>query len=298
MRRQLVLEESRFPAEVVNTFRNLENNGNPWGISPEDREKWSEGLPVPKMRDVQGEVDFLYWVGCAGAYAARNQKVARAMVKILNAAGVNYAILGKEETCNGDPARRIGNEYLFQTLANQNVDTINHYKFKKILTTCPHCFNTIANEYPQFGGNYQVVHHSQLLAELLQSGKLRLAKPISRTVTYHDSCYLGRHNDIYDAPRQVLENIAGLQVKEMPRHRENGFCCGAGGGRMWMEEKHPKVNHNRIEEAATLNPDLVSTACPFCATMLGDAINETGRQEKIQSKDLALIILEALDLPE
>ena len=298
MRRQLVLEESRFPAEVVNTFRNLENNGNPWGISPEDREKWSEGLIVPKMREMQGEVDFLYWVGCAGAYDAGNQKVARAMVKILNAAGVNYAILGKEETCNGDAARRIGNEYLFQMLAAQNVDTLNRYKFKKILTTCPHCFNTLANEYPQFGGHYQVVHHSQLLAELLQSSKLRLTKPLSRTVTYHDSCYLGRHNDIYDAPRQVLKNIAGLQVKEMPRHRENGFCCGAGGGRMWMEEKHPKVNQNRIEEAAALNPDLISTACPFCATMLGDAINETGRQEKIQSKDLALIILEALDLPE
>jgi Fe-S oxidoreductase/nitrate reductase gamma subunit len=298
MRRHLVLEESRFPAEVVNTFRNLENNGNPWGISPEDREKWSEGLLVPKMREMQGEVDFLYWVGCAGAYDARNQKVARAMVKILNAAGVNYAILGKEETCNGDPARRIGNEYLFQMLASQNVETINRYKFKMILTTCPHCFNTITNEYPQFGGNYQVVHHSQLLAELLQSGKLRLKKPLPWTVTYHDSCYLGRHNDIYDAPRQVLKSITGLKVKEMPRNRENGFCCGAGGGRMWMEEKHPKVNHNRIEEAATLNPNLISTACPFCATMLGDAINETGRQDKIQNKDLALIILEALDVPE
>lgn len=298
MRRHLVLEESRFPSEVVNTFRNLENNGNPWGISPEDREKWSEELQVQKMREIQGEVEFLYWVGCAGAYDARNQKVSRAMVKILNTAGVNYAILGKEETCTGDPARRIGNEYLFQMLAAQNVETINRYKFKKILTTCPHCFNTLANEYPQFGGNYQVTHHSQLLAELLQNGKIQLKKALSQVLTYHDSCYLGRHNDIYDAPRQVLQTISGLKLKEMPRHHENGFCCGAGGGRMWMEEKHPKVNHNRVEEAAALKPDLIGTACPFCATMIGDAINETGRQEKMQSKDLALLILEALEIPQ
>jgi Fe-S oxidoreductase/nitrate reductase gamma subunit len=298
MRRYLVLEESRFPSEVVNIFRNLENNGNPWGISPEDREKWSEGLPVPKMREMQGEVEFLYWVGCAGAYDARNQKVSRAMVKILNAAEINYAILGKEESCNGDPARRIGNEYLFQMLAAQNVATMNRYKFKKILTTCPHCFNTLANEYHQFGGNYQVIHHSQLLAELLLNGKIQLKKAIPQSLTYHDSCYLGRHNDIYDAPRQVLQTISGLKLKEMTRHRENGFCCGAGGGRMWMEEKHPKVNHQRVEEAAALKPDLIGTACPFCATMIGDAIDETGRQETMQSKDLALLILEAMEIPQ
>jgi Fe-S oxidoreductase/nitrate reductase gamma subunit len=297
MRRHLVLEESRFPAEVVNTFRNLENNGNPWGISPEDREKWSEGLTVPKMREMQREVEFLYWVGCAGAYDARHQKVSRAMVKILNTAGVSYAILGKEETCNGDPARRIGNEYLFQRLATENVQTINRYKFKKILTTCPHCFNTLANEYPQFGGNYQVIHHSQLLAELLQNEKIKLNRTIPHQLTYHDSCYLGRYNDIYDAPRQVLQKIPGLKLKEMPRNRENGFCCGAGGGRMWMEEKNPKVNHHRVEEAAALKTNLIGTACPFCATMITDAINETGRQEILQSKDLALLVLEAMEIP-
>ncbi len=296
MRRHLVLEESRFPSEVTATFKNMETNGNPWGISAEDREKWAEGLEVPKMREAGGEVDYLFWVGCAGAYDARSQKVARAMVRILNAAGVSYAILGAEETCNGDPARRIGNEYLFQILAEQNVETINQYKFGKILTICPHCFNTLANEYPQFGGNYRVVHHSELLNDLIRAGKIQLQQELQQTVTYHDSCYLGRHNDIYDAPRDVLGAIPGVKLKEMQRSRENGFCCGAGGGRMWMEEERPKVNHNRIEEAAGLNPDVVGTACPFCSTMLNDAINETHREEKLENKDLALLVAEAMGL--
>jgi Fe-S oxidoreductase/nitrate reductase gamma subunit len=296
MRRHLVLEESRFPSEVTNTFKNMEVNGNPWGISAEDREKWAQGLDVPKMRDVDGEVDYLFWVGCAGAYDVRTQPVAQAMVKILNEAGVSYAILGAEETCNGDPARRIGNEYLFQMLAEQNVETINKYKFKKILTICPHCFNTLGNEYSQFGGNFQVVHHAQLLSELLASGKIKLKNEMQQTVTYHDSCYLGRHNDIYNAPRQVIKSIAGVNLKEMPRSRQNGFCCGAGGGRMWMEEEKPKVNHERVNEAAALNPDIIGTACPFCATMIGDGINETGREEKMQGRDIALLIEEAMGL--
>ncbi len=297
MRRHLVLEESRFPTELTTTFKNLENNGNPWGISPEDREKWVEGLEVPRMREAKGEVDYLFWVGCAGAYDTRHQKVSRDMVKILNAAGVNYAILGKEETCNGDPARRAGNEYLFQILVEQNVETLNRYKFKKILTTCPHCFNTLFNEYRQFGGNFDVIHHAVMLNELINDGKIGLKKALSRTVTYHDSCYLGRHNHIYDPPRQVISAIQGITLREMPRHRENGFCCGAGGGRMWMEEKHPKVNHNRIAEAAELNPDVVISACPFCATMLSDAINETQRQENLENLDISALVLEAMDIP-
>lgn len=296
MRRHLVLEESRFPTEVTTTFKNLEVNGNPWGISPEDREKWTEGLPVPKMREADGEVDYLFWVGCAGAYDARSQKVAQAMVKILNAAGVNYAILGAEETCTGDAARRLGNEYLFQMMAEQNVETLNRYKFKQIVTICPHCFHTIGKEYPQFGGNYRIIHHSRLLLDLIESGKIKLQKNLSRTVTYHDSCYLGRHNDIYDPPRQVLQAIPGVQLKEMPRSRENGFCCGAGGGRMWMEENMPKVNQERVNEAAQLNPDTISTACPFCATMIGDGINETGREEQMDTQDLALLVAEAMNL--
>ncbi len=298
MRRHLVLEESRFPTEVTTTFKNLEVNGNPWGISAEDREKWTEGLKVPTMREADGEVEYLFWVGCAGAYDARHQKVSQAMVQILNAAGVNYAILGKEETCNGDPARRIGNEYLFQILAEQNVETLKRYRFQKILTTCPHCFNTLSNEYRQFDADFEVVHHTQLLHQLIESGKIKLQKNLPETVVYHDSCYLGRHNDIFDAPRRVVQAIPGVTLKEMPRNRENGFCCGAGGGRMWMEESHPKVNHNRIEEAAGLNPDTVASACPFCATMLSDAINETKREEKLTNQDISLMILEAMDLPQ
>jgi Fe-S oxidoreductase/nitrate reductase gamma subunit len=293
MRRHLVLEESRFPTEVITTFKNLETNGNPWGISPEDRENWTEGLEVPRMRDVQ-EAEYLFWVGCAGAYDARSQKVAQAMVRILNAAGVNYAILGAEETCTGDSARRIGNEYLFQILAEQNVETLNQYKFQKILTICPHCMNTLQNEYSQFGGNYQVIHHTELLEELIRTGKIQLKQPIQQTVTYHDSCYLGRYNDIYEAPRAVLSAIPGITLKEMPRSRENGFCCGAGGGRMWMEEAMPKINHERVNEAAELKPDVVSTACPFCATMINDGINETGRTEEMEGKDIALLVAEAM----
>ena len=296
MRRNLVLEETRFPTEVTNTFKNLETNGNPWGISPEDREKWTEGLKVPRMREVDGEVEYLYWVGCAGAYDARNQMVSRAMVSILNSADADYAILGMEETCNGDSARRIGNEYLFQILAEQNMETFNRYQFKKILTTCPHCYHTLAHEYPQFGGIFQVVHHTQLLQELIESGKIKLEKELGGKVTYHDSCYLGRHHSIYDPPREILDAIPGLKVEEMPRSRENGFCCGAGGGRMWMEEAQPKVNHNRVEEAAHLNADIVCSACPFCATMLSDGINETSRQEKMESKDIALLVLEAMNM--
>ena len=295
MRRQLVLEESRFPTEVTTTFKNLETNGNPWGISPEDREKWTEGLSVPKMREIDGEVDYLYWVGCAGAYDARSQKVSRAMVQILNAAGVRYAILGMEETCNGDPARRIGNEYLFQMVAEQNLETLQRYKFKKILTTCPHCFHTLAHEYPQFGGNFEVFHHTQLLQEMIAQGTIRLKKQFSKKVTYHDSCYLGRHHSIYDDPRRILQAIPGVRTIEMPRSRDNGFCCGAGGGRMWMEEKAPKVNHNRVEEAVQSGAELVCSACPFCATMLSDGINETSRQEQLENQDVALLVLEAMN---
>ncbi len=296
MRRHLVLEESRFPSELTTSFKNMEVNGNPWGISAEDREKWTEGLSVPRMREVEGEVDYLFWVGCAGAFDARSQKVSRAMVQILNAAGVKYAILGKEETCTGDPARRLGNEYLFQMMAEQNVETLGQYKFKKILTICPHCFNTFTNEYPDFGGHYQVVHHTELLDELIREGKITLKKSLNKKVTYHDSCYLGRHNDIYQAPRAVLKALPGVELQEMPRSFENGFCCGAGGGRMWMEEHHPKVNHNRVDEAAGLQPDVVSTACPFCATMIADGINETAREEQMANQDIALLVLEALEL--
>ncbi|RMI08708.1 MAG: (Fe-S)-binding protein, partial [Calditrichaeota bacterium] len=282
MRRHLVLEESRFPSELTAIFKNLENSGNPWGMPAEDRENWTEGLEVPRIRDVEGEVEYLFFVGCAGAFDQRNQKTVQALVQILNAAGIHYAILGKEETCTGDPARRVGNEYLYQMLAEHNVETLNSKSFKKVITACPHCFNTIKNEYPQIGGNYQVLHHTEVIADLIRSGKIRLSRPVERTITYHDSCYLGRHNDIYDPPRDILSAIPGVRLEEMPRSRNKGFCCGAGGGRMWLEESKPRVNQNRVDEAAEhTRAEVVCTACPYCSIMIDDGIKETGREEKL-----------------
>ena len=296
MRRHLVLEESRFPAELTNIFKNLENSGNPWGVALDDREKWTEGLDVPKISDAEGEVEYLIFVGCAGAFDQRSQKTLQSLVKILNSAGVNYAILGKEETCTGDPARRVGNEYLYQMMAMQNVETLNEKSFKKVITSCPHCYNTIRNEYRQLGGEYEVVHHTEVIDGLIKSGKIQLKNSLNQTISYHDSCYLGRHNDIYDAPREVLSAIPGVKLEEMPRSRNKGFCCGAGGGRMWLDEAKPRVNQNRVDEAAEkTNAGLIGTACPFCSIMIDDGINETGRQESLVTKDVAQLVAEAME---
>ncbi len=295
MRRHLVLEESRFPPELIDTFKNLENRGNPWGKAPEDREVWTEGHDVPTMREADGEVDYLVFVGCAGAFDTNAQKTLQSLVKILNTAGVNYAILGKEEVCTGDPARRVGNEYLYQMMAEKNIETLNAHRFKKVVTSCPHCYNTIRNEYPQLGGAYEVVHHSELINDLVKSGQISLQTPINQTITYHDSCYLGRHNDIYDAPREVLSAIPGVRLEEMPRSRNKGFCCGAGGGRMWLDEVQPRVNQNRVDEAATeTNATIVGTACPFCSIMISDGIKETHREEKLATRDIAQLVAEAM----
>ena len=295
MRRHLVLEESRFPGELNNIFRNLENNGNPWGIPAEDRELWCEGLEVPKIREVEGEVEYLIFVGCAGAFDEQGQKTLRATVEILREAGVNFAILGKEETCTGDPARRVGNEYLYQMMAQQNVETLNEKSFKKVITSCPHCYNTIRNEYPQLGGRYEVVHHAEVINELIREGRIRLTGRLDQKITYHDSCYLGRHNDIYDAPREVLRAIPGVTLEEMPRSRNKGFCCGAGGGRMWLDEEKPRVNQNRVDEAATqTDAKLVGTACPFCSVMISDGIKETGREEEMTTRDIAQLVAQSL----
>ncbi|CAA7599832.1 Nitrate reductase gamma subunit [Acididesulfobacillus acetoxydans] len=292
MRRNLVLMESRFPSEAQLAFRNMENNGNPWGIGWTSRADFLTGLGVPTYEE-NPEAEILYWPGCSGAFDSRNQKVSAALVKLLQAAGVNFAILGNAEKCCGDSARKLGNEYLFYSLATENIEVMKGYGVKKILTQCPHCFNILRNEYPQFGGEFEVVHHTEFLADLVKSGKLKLNPTPGKTVTYHDSCYLGRYNKIYAEPRTLLREV-GFEIKEMAHHHEKSFCCGAGGGRMWLEEKEgERINVMRTDEALAVGIDLVGTACPFCLTMIGDGINARGAEEKVKALDIAEILEQA-----
>ncbi len=293
-RRHMVLTQGVMPTEVQTTFRNLEVNSNPWGLAASDRAEWCKSLGVKMMAD-HPTAEHLYFVGCAGSFDDRNTKIATAFVKMLQKANVDFAILGKEENCTGDPARRIGNEYLYQTLAKTNVETMNRYKFKKVITACPHCFNTIKNEYPQLGGNYEVVHHTDFLYELIREGRLTPVRPLPQTVTYHDSCYLGRYNEVYDAPREILKSIPGAELVEAALSKENGRCCGAGGGRMWMEERAgTRVNHKRLEDLQTTNPNVIASACPFCITMLRDATRDKHVEEKIQTKDVVELLAESI----
>jgi Fe-S oxidoreductase/nitrate reductase gamma subunit len=294
MRRYLVLMESRFPSEVQLVFRNMENNNNPWGVGLGLRADWAKGLGLKTLAE-DGEVDFLFWVGCAGSFDDRNKRVATSLVKTLRASGAKFSFLGTEEGCCGDSARRIGNEYLYQTLVQANIEVLNNYGVKKILTMCPHCFNTLKNEYPQFGGNYEVMHYTEFLADALTSGKLKLTKPIDKVVTYHDSCFLGRGNEIYEAPRTILRAIPGLRLVEMERSGVRSFCCGAGGGRMWMEEKiGTRINQMRTEQAVQTKAESVATACPYCLTMLGDGIKEKGLEESMSSFDLSELVEKAM----
>jgi Fe-S oxidoreductase/nitrate reductase gamma subunit len=278
MRRYLVLDKAEFPKEVQNAFRGMETNGNPWNISASSRADWAKDLPVATMSEADGkEIEILFWVGCAGSYEDRAKRVSRSLVEILEAAGVSFAILGSEETCTGDSARRMGNEYLFQMLAQQNVETLNNYKVRKIVTNCPHCMNCLKNEYGDFGGHYEVVHGSQLVADLISAGRVKMTTPIQDTITFHDPCYLGRYNGVYDAPREILRSIPGLEVRELERSRERGLCCGAGGGRMWMEEKlGTRINQERMKEIAASGAGSVGVSCPFCMVMIGNAKDEIG----------------------
>ena len=294
-RRYQTMTVAKVPTVLQNALKGLENNSNPWNQSAAAREDWIGDLAVPLMRD-EGQAEYLFFVGCAGAYDSRNMEVVRTVCTLFNHAGLDYAVLGTEEGCCGDPSRRVGHEYLFQMQAEQNVNTFKKYKVRKVVTACPHGYNTIKNEYPQFGlAEVEVYHHSEVLAQLLVEGRFKLKDGGKNTVTFHDSCYLGRHNEIYDAPRDLLAAVPGLATIEMPRNHRAGFCCGAGGGRMFMEEDiGTRINHNRIEEAAGVGAAEVATACPFCLAMLGDAIKETDRTESLAALDIAEVILRQL----
>jgi Fe-S oxidoreductase len=323
MRRYKVQVEADFPPELQRVFEGMERQGNPWGLGQEKRDAWEGDAPLPKWGD-GGTYEYLFYVGCAGSYDDRMKKVSKAMAKILTQAGVKFATLGKEETCNGDSARRGGNEYLYQTLAKTNVESWNAKGVKAIITQCPHCFNTIKNEYPEFGGNYRVISHTELINELLKAKRISLSNVMNEKLTYHDPCYLGRHNGVFDAPREVLKAIPGLEVVEMQRSKRESFCCGAGGARMWMEEHTgQRINHNRVNEIANtlahakdasvplpLATDLkkpgqvgqftgkaegaVAVACPFCHTMIRDGLNDTERGETVKVKDIAELVADAM----
>ncbi|MFE6778440.1 (Fe-S)-binding protein [Streptomyces sp. NPDC057702] len=328
MRRYQVMIESSFPSEAGTMLKNLEKKGNPWGLAKKQRLAWTKEVEfeVPVVgKDVEDltEVDYLYWVGCAGALEDRAKKTTKAFAELLHIAGVKFAIMGGDEACTGDSARRLGNEFLFQQLGQQNVEMLNaafgedaeegvtvEKAKKKIVATCPHCFNTIANEYPQLGGEFEVIHHTQLLQHLIDEGRLVPVTPVEGLITYHDPCYLGRHNKVYTPPREIIAKVPGLRNEEMHRHKERGFCCGAGGARMWMEERIGKrVNDERVDEALSLNPDIVSTACPFCLVMLTDSVNgkkaaaESGSgtgvrpKESLQVVDVAQLLLDSVRTP-
>jgi Fe-S oxidoreductase/nitrate reductase gamma subunit len=294
MRRHLVMNEARMPETVEQVLRSMEQRSHPWRGTPYTRTSWMEGFEIPILSG-KGGAEYVFWVGCTGALMDRNIKVTQAMATILKAAGVDFAVLGEEEVCTGDPARRLGNEYLFQMLAQRNIETLQRYGVKKILTQCPHCFNTLLNEYPQFGGAFEVIHHTQFVEQLLREGKLQLTKPITQTITYHDSCYLGRHNGIYQAPRDILDRIPGVKSVEMEHNRERGLCCGAGGGHAWMDENSPrKVNFMRTEEAVQAKADVIGSACPFCLQMFEDGIRGVHAEESLAVQDLAEIVAKAL----
>jgi Fe-S oxidoreductase/nitrate reductase gamma subunit len=300
MRRYLSLMESNFPTELGTAYRSMENSSNPWGMSQSERAAWASKLDDVEIVEPGSDFDheYLYWVGCAGSFDDKNQKVSVAMAKLMKRAGLDFAILGPSENCTGDPARRSGNEYIFQMLAMQNIETLNGMGVRKIVTQCPHCFNTLGNEYPQLGGNYEVIHHSQLLEWLIDEGKLDMRDArLEERVVYHDSCYLGRHNDVYLAPRRVIGSLGGIEVVEAGRNGTRGMCCGAGGARMWMEETTgKKVNDERSQELIATGASRIATACPFCYVMIDDGTKAAGKEEdEVQVADISMHVLDALE---
>src|SRR3989454_2587217 len=289
MRRHLVQEAARFPSELTRTFKGMETQSNPWGIGAEKRFAWAEGLDIPTLAD-KPDAEYLYYVGCAGSFDDRNKKRTQAFARLLKKAGVDFACLGTEELCNGETARRLGNEYLYQSMAQGLVETLNGHQVRKIITNCPHCFNTIRNEFPQFDGRYEVVHAAELVQQLLAAGRLRVPAGFGKRTVYHDSCYYGRFNEIYDEPREGLGK-SGAELAEMQRHKHFGMCCGAGGGRMWIEEDPDKrVNLLRTDQALATNPEVIAVSCPFCMTMLSDGIKAKDLEDRVQTLDVMEIV--------
>ncbi len=296
MRRYQVLMESKFPSEATGAFKGIENQGNPWGLAAEKRADWAAGLEIPEMAGVENpaDLDVLYWVGCAGSFDERNQKVSRAFSALMKQAGVRFAILGREETCTGDPARRLGNEYLYATVAAQNVETLNRYKPKRIVTQCPHCFHNLKNEYPDFGGNYTVLHEAEFLAELVRAGRLKPKQVLKARVTYHDPCYMARHNRQWDGARATLRAIPGAELTDVEQSRNRTFCCGAGGGCMWKEEHEgSRINQKRLDQLSEAKPECLAVGCPFCMTMIEDAVKSRSLEETIRVRDLSELVAEA-----
>jgi len=293
LRRNLVLEQAVIPETAQGALRSIEDRGHPWRGTTLVRTDWAQGLDI-KILAEDSDIDILYWVGCTEALEDRSMKIAQAMGKLLKLAGVKFGILGTEESCCGEPARRLGNEYLFQMQAQKNIELLKSYNVNKIVTACPHCYNTIKNEYPQFGGEFEVIHHTEFIASLLEEGKLRIIKGNSGVITYHDSCYLGRYNDIYKPPRQILNNMPDVTVVEMERNRERSFCCGGGGGRMWLEEKVGKrISEMRIEQVIEAKAQIIATACPFCLQMFDDAIKAKAVEESLKVMDIAELVAES-----
>ena len=294
MRRSLALERAEFPESAQGALQSLGTRGHPWRGTTATRTDWISGLGV-KVLSEKADVDMLYWVGCTAALEDRNMKVAIATAKVMQAAGINFGILGVEEGCCGDPARRMGDEYLFQTLCQKNIEVLKNYNIKKIVCSCPHCFNTLKNEYSQFGGNFEVIHHSELISGLISQGKQKLGGIDSLSVAYHDSCYLGRHNDILRPPREVLDSIKGIKRVELARHGMKGFCCGGGGGHMWMEEPPEKrLNIRRTDEVIQAKVNCVATACPYCLSMFEDGLKAKEVEESIRAMDLSELVVKAL----
>ncbi|MFH1129956.1 MAG: (Fe-S)-binding protein [Pseudomonadota bacterium] len=295
MRTHLVLSESRMPSELARIFKGMENNNNPWGIGADQRMDWAEGLDLPIMEEKK-EAEYLVWIGCAGCYDDRGKKISRAWVQLLQKAGVDFALLGAEEGCTGDAARRAGNEFLFQMMAEANIEIFSQYKVKKILTTCPHCYHSFKHEYPQFGGEYEVWHHSEFINKLISEGKLTPQRKNTGKVTFHDPCYLGRWNHMYEEPRQVVAaTCGGTRPLEMPRMGEKSFCCGAGGAHMWMEEEGERINVVRTKEALATGATTIATACPFCNVMITDGTKAMDRDEDVRVLDLAELVSESLE---